>query len=83
MGPGPRPILYSLLRSPDLALLCRQNLGKNFWAPLRQILDPLLLLQLSHEQSDTAICMDNNNVSQKCDDMMTIVGMYFSREELF
>ena len=37
MGPGPQPILYGSLCSVDFTLLCRQNLGKNFWPPLGQI----------------------------------------------
>ena len=44
VGPGLRPIFYGSLHLPDFALLRRQNIGKNFWAPpLDQILDPLLL----------------------------------------
>ena len=32
-GPGPRPIFYGSLRSPDFASLRWQNIGKNFWGP--------------------------------------------------
>ena len=48
VGPGPWPIFYGLLYSPDFASLHQQNLRKNFWAPLDQILDLLLgLLTIS------------------------------------
>ena len=45
--PGPyggpwTPANIGSLCSPDSALLRRQNLGKNFWAPPDQILDPLV-----------------------------------------
>ena len=42
VGPGPQPTFYGSLPSPDFAALHRQNLRKNFWGPLDQILDPLL-----------------------------------------